>query len=296
MQAASAEPLAVERISAITRERFCSDYLERGRPVVISDAARDWPALASWTRRHLHATTASKPIPVDVYENGDFFATGGALGHRKRTHLAFSEYLDRSAAPTSTRYYAPDLELTKYFPELALDVTRLSLLPSDADPRHFLFAGHDAVTAGHFHPFTHALTCQVTGSKRFVLYPPSASPNLYPNVWFLPAFFWSRVNFLDPDYRRFPRLRAARPLACTLNPGEAIFIPVHWWHWTQGFDFSVSVLVSWKAKLSAWHFPTPGFKCAFARLVLPAENALRAMLSHGKRALSSASRNTVRDD
>jgi hypothetical protein len=286
MQGAQAEPLLVERISAPTRQQFCSGYLERGRPVVISDALRDWPALASWTRQHLHATTSRKPIPVDVYEDGDFFAIGGALGHRKRIHLAFSEYLDRSAAETGTRYYAPDLELTKYFPELASDVTRLSLLPNDAKPRHFLFAGHDAVTAGHFHPFTHALTCQVTGSKRFVLYPPSASPNLYPNAWFAPAFFWSRVNFLDPDYRRFPRLRAARPLACTLNPGDAIFIPVHWWHWTQGFDFSASVLVSWKAKLSAWHFPTPGLKCAFARLVWPAEDALRAILSRGKRAFS----------
>ncbi len=283
MQESPKEPVTIERVTAPSAELFQSRYLGPGRPVVIAGAVQDWPALGRWSAARLKSIREREPIPVDVYEDGDFFAIGGAIGHRKRIHLPLAQYLDAPASATGPRYYAPDLELRRFFPELARDVTVPSLLPGQAQPRLFLFAGRDAITAGHFHPFTHALTCQVTGRKRVVLYPPKA--RLYPHPWFSPAFHWSRANLLDPDYERFPELKRVRPLDCTLEPGDAIFIPVHWWHWTQGLDFSVSVLVSWKAALRSWHFPRPGMSCLFARLVWPGEELLRAVAAGAKRAV-----------
>jgi hypothetical protein len=276
----------VERICMPDPEVFRSRYLRAGRPVVIEGAVRDWPAIGRWSVEHLRATPARGPVPVDVYERGDFFDIGGALGHRKRVHRSFAAYLETPVAPSGARTYAPDLELRKYFPELSNDVGRPSLLPDNAEPRFFLFAGHDAITAGHFHPFTHARTCQVTGRKEIVLYPPSAGPALYPHPWFAPAFHWSRVDFLSPDYVRFPKLRSARAERCVLEPGDALFIPVHWWHWIRGVDFSVSVLVSFRAPIQDWHFPRPGLGCLFARLTWPLENRIRSAASRARRALA----------
>jgi len=274
---------AIESVATLAPDVFRTRYLDASTPVVIRGAASDWPALELWTRAHLAATRTENDVPVDVYETGNYFEIGGAFGHRKRIHLPFREYLEVAAAHRGSRVYAPDLELSRYFPELSRDVRRPPLLPGEARPRFYLFAGHDAVTAGHFHPFTHALTCQIVGRKRFFLYPPEAGPNLYPNPWFSPAFHWSRVDFLRPDYDRFPKLEAVRALECELEPGDALFIPVHFWHWTQGVDFSASVLVSWEADVKSWHFPVPGYSALFARAVWPSENFVRRLASRAKR-------------
>ena len=269
------EPSPIERLESLDADVFRRRYLDAKRPVVLPGLCRRWPAIERWTRDYLRGVEVERDVPVDVYERGDFFDIGGALGHRKRITASFADYLAPPAPGTVTRHYAPDLELSRYFPRLADDVAVPEILPRDTHARLFLFAGHDAVTAGHFHPFTHALTCQVTGSKRIVVYPPEDSPLLYPNPWFSPAFHWSRVDFLRPDLRRFPRLREARGMECTLEPGDALFIPVHFWHWTRGRDFSVSLLVSFRAKLGDWRFPNPGLACLFASAAWPVEEAAK---------------------
>jgi hypothetical protein len=272
-KAPEAEP--IERIDPPSAAEFRSRWFEPGRPVVIQGAARDWPALEKWNLEALRAQATKEDVPVDVYPRGDFFEIGGALGHRRRVHLPFADYLDASRRGDGDRYYAPDLELCRYLPELERDVRVPGFLPPETRARLFLFAGHGAITAGHFHPFTHALTCQVTGTKRVVVYPPEDGPNLYGNPWFAPAFHWSRVNFTRPDLGRHPRFSRARPRTCVLEPGDALFIPVHFWHWTEGVDFSVSLLVSFRAKLSEWRFPRPGFSCLFAAAAWPVEERLR---------------------
>lgn len=280
-----ADPIPIPRVEAPSAEEFRARYFDPAIPVVISGAFFDWPALGRWTRRTLAETPSPGPVPVDVYEHGNYFEIGGALGHRKRIQLPFSEYLDACDAAGRARYYAPDLELSVYFPELARQVSRPALLPREAGPRFFLFAGRAAVTAGHYHPFTHALTCQVVGKRKVVVYPPEAGPSLYPFPWFSPSFYWSRVDFLRPDGERFPKLASAQAYECELEPGDALFIPVHFWHWTQGLDFGASVLVSWEAEIGSWHFPVPGYRCLLARATFPAEQLARRAASRVKNRL-----------
>lgn len=289
MDAGYDEARTIERISPPDEETFRVRYFDAREPVVIAGAARDWPAMSAWSKARFSSLVEQKPIPVDVYEDGDFFAIGGAIGHRKRAQMPFRKYLEAIAAPGRARYYAPDLSLRRYFPDLERDVRVPSFLPGEARPRLFLFAGESAVTAGHFHPFTHALTCQVVGRKRIVVYRPEDTEGLYPFPWFSPAFHWSRVNFLEPNFAKFPKLKSTRPLVADLEPSDALFIPAHFWHWTQGFDFSVSVLVSWKAEIDSWHFPRPGFACAFAKVVWPVEDALRKLASGAKSAVQQLS-------
>lgn len=284
------EPSAIPRIEVPTAEAFRDEYFLPGRPVVITGGARGWAALETWSEESLARAGSNPEVPVDVYSGGDFFSTGGALGHRRRMKLPFAEYLRTRGTAGGERYYAPDLALERYFPELACDVSEPSFLPAHARPRLFLFAGHDAITAGHFHPFTHALTCQVIGRKRVVVYPPEAGADLYPQPWFAPAFHWSRVDFSKPDHRRFPRLGRAPGAECILSPGDALFIPVHHWHWTQGFDFSASLLVSFEARLGEWHFPTPGLACLFARAAWPIEERLWAVARRGRDTLHALGR------
>lgn len=42
---------------------------------------------------------------------------------------------------------------------------------------------------------------------------------------------------------RFPQFAEAHPLAVTLEPGDVLFVPKHWWHFVEAIDTSLSVNV-----------------------------------------------------
>jgi lysine-specific demethylase 8 len=254
----------VESIVAPSRTTF-ERYVVESRPVIVRGAASSWPALSRWSRDFFRTTSARKPLPVDVYPRGDVFDRGGALGRVPKIELSTREYLDHQLAGGEARYYAPDLELSTYFPELERDLRVPSFF--EIPHRKFLFMGTDTVTALHFHAFRHALTCQVVGDKVITLYAPEDTRHLYAHPFFAPAASWSPVDFSRSDLHRYPALARAHPLEAHLAPGDAIYIPMHWWHWVRGVGFSASVLLSWRGTVRQWHFPDTAVRSAVAATV-----------------------------
>lgn len=74
----------------------------------------------------------------------------------------------------------------------------------------------------------------VAGRRRFTLFPPEQLRNLYPGPFELtPAGTpISMVDPNNPDLVRYPRFAEAFGTAerAELGPGDAIYIPYHWWH------------------------------------------------------------------
>ena len=52
---------------------------------------------------------------------------------------------------------------------------------------------------------------------------------------------FSDVDVDEPDTRRHPRFARAHRYQIVLAPGEALFVPVGWWHHVVGLDMSISV-------------------------------------------------------
>lgn len=48
-----------------------------------------------------------------------------------------------------------------------------------------------------------------------------------------------------PDLEKFPRFAEAQSLACVLEPGDMLFIPVRHWHYVRALDLSFSVSFWW---------------------------------------------------
>ncbi|MEZ0606207.1 cupin-like domain-containing protein [Paraburkholderia sp. IW21] len=94
--------------------------------------------------------------------------------------------------------------------------------------------------AGTKTPFHHDLTnnfmAQMIGRKQIKLVSLSDTAHM---ANYLHCF--SQVDGSAIDYERFPSMRNAHLIECTLAPGELLFLPIGWWHYVEGLDASVTM-------------------------------------------------------
>jgi hypothetical protein len=118
-----------------------------------------------------------------------------------------------------------------------------SLLPAGYRFRtlRFWIGPEGAATPLHSDSWGFNLFFQGFGRKRFLLFEPEQEPCLYPSDVFEFNTVHSRVNVREPDDRKFPRFRQARPIEVILRPGELLVLPRCWWHDVESLDPSISV-------------------------------------------------------
>ncbi|XP_039350199.1 HSPB1-associated protein 1 isoform X2 [Mauremys reevesii] len=56
---------------------------------------------------------------------------------------------------------------------------------------------------------------------------------------------FSKVNVVNPDLRHYPQFRKAQAHVVTLNPGQVLFVPRHWWHYVESVDPITVSINSW---------------------------------------------------
>ena len=90
----------------------------------------------------------------------------------------------------------------------------------------------------------HNLYVQLTGRKKFVLFPRSQRQRLYlPSKLRLNHF--SPVDLEAPDLKRFPKFERARRVEGELGPGEVLFLPRKWVHYVRSLEASIALNYWW---------------------------------------------------
>ncbi len=89
---------------------------------------------------------------------------------------------------------------------------------------------------------THAWLSQLVGRKRWILFPRDQQHVLYD----------CNVNPERPDLERFPLYRQARPVECTIGPGDTVFVPAGWAHWVVSLDPTISLGVNYMGPGAFW--------------------------------------------
>lgn len=64
----------------------------------------------------------------------------------------------------------------------------------------------------------------MVGFKYFQIYPPSATPLMYPHATGLTTNS-SRVDARSPDLAQFPAFASARGHQCVIGPGQGLYLP-----------------------------------------------------------------------
>ena len=229
----SSVPLTVDRRIGLSVEAFRAEYLLPNRPVVIADALKGWAALEKWNPRMF---AERYPEKVITFRDGS-----------QSTMAAFIERVMNSS-PRNPAPYWTNAPVREHFPELLEDIDpKLGYFSPNWAARQYLHRGMAAslhrgaqieiYIGGNGGAFpilhwdglsTHAFLMQVYGVKRYWVWPPSETPNLYPNAD-LPNT--SPIRDVDhPDLEKYPRFAHARGCSFTLSPGELLFVPSRWWH------------------------------------------------------------------
>ncbi|GBE93209.1 cupin-like domain-containing protein [Nostoc cycadae] len=226
----------VERRSNLSYNEFIQEYAAVGKPVIITDAMRDWPALNKWNFDFFKSKYGS--VSYGVKEDKDEI---------KKT-ITVAEYIDylteHNTNVNQERLYLANWVVSD-FPELLEDYKEpvyfpnwLTRLPKKVLQRHGydnpeIFIGHKGKSIGlHEDPTSCAAwLAMISGRKQIVFFTPDQKGFLYEG----------KVDVFNPDFNKFPLYSKAKPVEVILEPGEIIYIPPRWWHHVRNLEYTIAM-------------------------------------------------------
>jgi len=260
----------IEDWTGVDRAVFENEILPANQPVVLRGLLRDWPAVQAGLESRTSVVDYFKQFDTggvvnaivgppgikgrffysDNYQDFNFGPKSISIGSALDTLLALAENPQPPAIALQAMH-VPDI-----LPSFLADNT-MPLLDGDLAPR--VWISNRSMIATHFDNY-HNVACVVSGSRRFTVFPPGQVGNLYigPLLKTPGGSPISVVDLREPDYTRFPKFRQALESAqeATLEPGDAIYIPILWWHGVESLE-PLNILVNywWNDAISAHHKP-----------------------------------------
>ena len=272
----------IRDVSGVDRALFEAEILPAGQPVVLRGLVAGWPAVEKARQSDAAIAdylkgfdTSGQPANVSLLPpgaQGRYFYAPDMRGHifavDKRSVSGVLDWLQASAGrddvPTA---YVQSLILKAYMPGFeAQNPTPLLADPPGAR----MWIGNRVRTQTHFDP-SHNIACLVAGRRRFTVFPPEQIDNLYPAPFDTGpgGVAVSMAGSEEPDFDRFPRLKAALDTAISaeLEPGDAIYVPYAWWHHGQSLaDFNILVNTWWNEDAANWVPPNAALFSAILAL------------------------------
>ena len=237
-------PTPIAEYQDVDRRQFHEEIRPKGQPAVLRGLASGWPAVEACRRsgralaEYLVGLARPQPLAVLVGApeiKGRFFYRDDLQSlnfTRVTTQLAsFLERLllegDEPRPHSLALQSEPIPEILPGFREQ----NDTDLVGANVVPRAWI--GNQLRVAPHY-DLMENIGCVVAGRRRFTVFPPEQIANLYTGPLELtPA--GTPVSLVDleaPDFERFPRFADALATAqgALLEPGDAIYLPFHWWH------------------------------------------------------------------
>lgn len=238
-------PRPIREYQGVDRRRFLDEIRPAGQPAVLRGLGSEWPAVQAALRSDEDLVAYMKsfrrndgPVSAIVGDpaiKGRFFYREDMLAFNfNRGKSPLFPFLDRllrdrgNPQPFSIAVQSEEIPtlLPGFEKENATDLVR-----PDVVPRAWI--GNRIHVATHY-DLMENIGIVVAGRRRFTVFPPEQLANLYSGPFeFTPAGTpISMVDIDDPDLDRFPRFAEAAPTAqhAELGPGDAIYLPFHWWH------------------------------------------------------------------
>lgn len=229
----------IERRPYVTRDEFFARYLRANRPVILMDRMNDWPAMTRWSPDYFKQVCGEETVQVMTGRESD--PEYELHSDLRRSTMRFGDYVDKvvNAGQTNDFYLVAQNEFmrTEGARKLHDDITPFpEYLDERRDGFVFMWFGPCGTVTPLHHDTADILLAQIAGRKRVTLIPATQKSLVYNHIG-----VFGQVDCERPDLIRHPLYRYAQKAVFDLNPGEALFIPVGWWHHVRALDISVSV-------------------------------------------------------
>ncbi|MDJ0812246.1 MAG: cupin-like domain-containing protein [Woeseiaceae bacterium] len=260
----------IEEWQNVDRAVFENEIFPAKRPAVLRGLLREWPAVRAAREsrqssveyfKRLDTGTAVTAMIGPPEIEGRFFYTDDFQGFNFGSQsvsisTALDTFLSLAEDPQPPAIALQALHVPDILPSFLGD-NAMPLLDSVIAPR--LWMSNRSIVATHFDN-NHNIAAVVCGSRRFTVFPPEQLSNLYlgPLLKTPGGTPISTVDLREPDFDRFPRFREALESAqeTVLEPGDAVYIPILWWHGVESLE-PLNILANywWDDALPANHKP-----------------------------------------
>lgn len=252
----------VREISVPSPEQFADQLAPAFEPFVVRGLGDNWPIVRAARQSPEHALNYVRSFDsgqlTDIMlaqpsAGGRFFyrndLTGFNFERQKASLSQLAEKLETFASHSNPPgIYAGATATKSHLPGFA-EVNSAPLLQNLSGVTPRIWIGNATHVATHF-DLSDNFAVVGLGKRRFTLFPPSATKNLYVGpLDITPAGQpVSMVDPINPDLERYPDFAEAQPLALTadLEVGDAIYIPTLWWHHVSA-NAPINILLNY------WH-------------------------------------------
>ena len=233
---------------------FAEAIISKGQPVILKNTTiTTWPALRKWTSDYLmkHLTPSTQLESVKCSNGFLTFDPDLRVPLKLNISVPFvtanmsSKYFfsclhDKCADGYKGHYYFGSV--TGKLVEDMNNDRMLFLTEEDYNSRkQFIWVSSAGmITHGHFDQ-DYNFFIQVSGKKRFTLWPSIQHELLYMYPRVHPMWHKSRINFRDVDPQQFPLFLKSQALQVTVGPGDVLYIPPYTWHYVETLTPSVSL-------------------------------------------------------
>ena len=236
----SSRPPSVDRRHSLSGPRFLDLFYSQNVPVVLTDVADQWPAVRTWSADYLSEVLEDQPVEVMTGRDADpKFEMNWRL---HRTTMPFSQFVRHvvDAAPSNDQYLVANNRFLEAVAAQPLwndfSVDRRYLDNRQIKGKVSLWFGPANTVTPLHHDLQNILFVQVHGRKVLRLVSPLESHCVYNR-----AAVYSDVDANEPDLDAHPDFARVFRHTVTLEPGNALFLPVGWWHHVTALDTSISL-------------------------------------------------------
>ncbi|KAF9951039.1 hypothetical protein BGZ72_007339, partial [Mortierella alpina] len=228
----------IDRRSGLSLEQFIEEYEKPGKPVIIADGAKHWPAMTKWSTEYFLKTWPDAVLraeSVDVTMR-NYFKYAQGTKDESPLYLFDKNFGERCQG------ILEDMEVPEYFREDFFGMM------GDQRPDYRWIIIGPARSGSTFHKdpnATSAWNAVITGSKKWIMFPPHIlPPGVFTNEdesevtspvslmeWF--SNFYASTQIPDDP--------AERPLEGICREGEIMFVPRGWWHAVVNLEDCIAV-------------------------------------------------------
>lgn len=233
----------IDSFDFLDARTFFKEYFYASKPVIVKNWTSDWPALKKWDLSFFKTIFGGETVEITFGRDTSNSYEIDFESFRKRVLLR--EYIEQiEKNPDSNNYYLVARNFLLSNPNFSALFNDFSPIRNIIDPSAHNDKGYvkmwigprGTITPLH-HDRINVLLVQIVGRKLVKLIPPNQIHKVYNS-----ADVFSELNLnSEINVNKFPKAKGLDVLQVVVQPGEALLIPVGWWHWVKSLDVSITL-------------------------------------------------------